>query len=166
MISRWIALAAAMLLLSAAPALAETVREPQTGSPAVNFDAAAGWTVSHESASVQLEATDGSGFIQVGVVPKTDLPNGDFAAAAADLLAAIKAPPYSKREAIRYGGLTGEVFSTQAGAGDKTLDVRIYFLTVGPNDVMVATEMRRGGLSAEQLAAYAKVFSSLRAAKP
>jgi hypothetical protein len=130
--------------LVAGPALADRVRTPDTGTPALSIDAPAGWEVRHEAIGLLLVQPDGGRVVAAGVVGGLSAPLDEVAAA---VISQLGSPPYSHSEAEAVGGLAGKAYDTTAvnNAG-VSARMRLVLAQVDPTHVLVVYEITRADL--------------------
>ena len=128
-----------LLAISAVPALAETLRYPASGVPAVTAKVPDGWRTKIDDADQALLvfAPDQAGFLTVNMAEITDLGSASDADVAVEIFKAAKITGDGTSSATQVGGRAATAFPGVLSDTDGTLNVTLLVVRLGGDRLAV-----------------------------
>jgi hypothetical protein len=149
----------------ASPALAESLRIPVDGTPAIEVSKQTGWTEKYDDyGNLTLFADDKSGgmlFRTITTGPGEKMPSN--AAVAEMVLGAAGAKPYSKTEATTFAGGPAEAYySTMEVSGGPVIQLKLVVRKLDDSHLTVAVTMVPDSTPADKRKAIETQFAAVK----
>ena len=153
----------AVFALVAAPAgLADTVRIPKTGAPALVIDAPTGWSVSYDDlGNLQLLANDKSAVIQLSMISGEES-SLESDVMAARILEAAKSAPYASKQPASAAGIAGMSYLSTMPINNISLSVKVMVLRIDAAHVGSLAILTQPNIKPEQSALVQATLSLVR----